>query len=132
MDIELGKELGAVEGYSSQRLTLYIPNKDKAGKRFANFGKWVDEAREVLSQIGGGSTAYPPADGTWVNEKGENLWEKTRIIFCYVYPDRLHAKVIELREFLHRFGRETNQGEVVVEFDDRFWRIKNFDPPARG
>src|SRR5438445_7218042 len=73
MEFDLGRELGADEGYSSQRLTLYIPNKDKAGKKVANLKKWIDEARKLLSHIGGGATAYPPADGNWVDEKGENL-----------------------------------------------------------
>src|SRR6266446_4190195 len=110
MEFDLGRELGADEGYSSQRLTLYIPNKDKTGQKVTHVKKWIAEARELLSQIGGGSTAYPPADGNWINEEGENLWEQTRIVFCYIYPDRLRAKSAELREFLHRFGRETNQG----------------------
>ena len=34
------------------------------------------------------------------------------------------------RGFLHRFGRQTNQGEVVVEFDGRFYRIKTYDEPT--
>jgi hypothetical protein len=131
VDFDLGKELGADEGYSSQRLTLYIPNKDKAGKKLSKVKKWVDEARELLSQIGGGATAYPPADGNWINDKGENLWEQTRIVYCFVYPDRFRAQAAHLREFVHRFGRETNQGEVVIEFDNHFWRIKQFDPPMR-
>jgi hypothetical protein len=133
MELDLGKELGADdEGYASQRLTLYIPNKDKDGRKLGDVNQWTDEARQLLGQIGGGSTAYPPADGHWVDEKGEDLWEKTRIVFCYVYPDRLSAKLRELRQFVHRFGRETNQGEVVVEFDDHFWRIRHFDPPGEG
>jgi hypothetical protein len=34
--------------------------------------------------------------------------------------------------FLHRMGRETNQGEIAFEFDGRFYRIRNFDAgPAR-
>jgi len=32
-----------------------------------------------------------------------------------------------LREFLHRMGRETNQGEVAFEFAGRFYRIRMFD-----
>jgi hypothetical protein len=32
-----------------------------------------------------------------------------------------------LREFLHRMGRETNQGEIAFEFDGRFYRIRTFD-----
>jgi hypothetical protein len=40
------------------------------------------------------------------------------------------ANMARLREFLHRFGRETNQGKVVFEFDGNFWPIDKFDSPA--
>jgi hypothetical protein len=130
MEMDLGAELGAEGGYSTQRLTLYIPNKDKDGQDLQDLERWVKEARELLSHIGGGSTTYPPADGTWVNEKGELLWEQTRIVYCYIFPDQFRARIKNLREFLHRFGRDTNQGEVVVEFDGRFFRIRKFDSSA--
>jgi hypothetical protein len=88
MDFDLGMALGAEEGYSSQRLTLYLPNKDRRGKKLSRLSKWTAEARELLSQIGRGSTTFPPADGNWVDDRGMILWEQTN-------------------EFLHRFGRET-------------------------
>jgi hypothetical protein len=130
MDIDLGAALGAEGASSTQRLVLYIPNKDKNGKALEDHKKWVRQARELLSHIGGGSTTFPPADGTWVDEKGEILWESTRMVFCFVYPEQFAAKLGSLREFLHRFGRETNQGEVVVELDGVFFRIRNFDLPG--
>jgi hypothetical protein len=36
------------------------------------------------------------------------------------------AGLPRLREFLHRLGRETNQGEIGFEFDGCFYRIRNF------
>ena len=46
-------------------------------------------------------------------------------------PDRFLAHVDALREFLHRFGRETDQEVVVVELSGAdgswFFRIKEFD-----
>ena len=132
MDLELVKELGGEEGFSSQRLTLYLPNKDQEGQELFDLQKWVDQGRELLSQIGNGATAFPPAEGNWKNQKGELLWEQTRIIYCYIYPDQFLENLKNLRDFLHRFGRETNQGEVVVEFNGRFIRIKHFDVPMGG
>jgi hypothetical protein len=126
MDLDIGEELGADDGYSSQRLTVFIPNKDKDGVVLADVEQWVNEARELLSEIGGDATTYPPADGNWLDEKGENLWEQTRIVYCYIYPDRFHANLNRLRNFLHCFGSATNQGEVVIEFDNRFWRIRKY------
>jgi hypothetical protein len=60
MDIDLGKELGARGESSTQRLVLYIPNKDKNGHELEDPERWVREARELLSHIGGGSTTFPP------------------------------------------------------------------------
>jgi hypothetical protein len=127
-EFDLGKEIGATDITSSQRLTLYIPNTDRDGRLLTNQEEWVREARQLLTAIGGGATALPPADGNWLNEETATvLWEQTRIVYCFVLPDRFRAHLQELRTFLHRFGRETNQGEVVVEFDDRFYRIRAFD-----
>lgn len=50
------------------------------------------------------------------------------IVYSFVAdPDRFLEHVPELRALLHRMGRETNQGEIAFEFDDRFFRIRQFD-----
>jgi hypothetical protein len=79
--MDLAKELGAAEEFSTQKLCLYIPDKDKVG----------GEVRDY---------------------------------------ERFEANIKNLRSFLHRFGQETSQGEVVVEFDGRFYRIRTYDEPT--
>lgn len=128
--MDLAGELGAAEAFSTQRLCLYIPDKDQDGSEVHDYENWVKEAREILSRIGGGTTALPSADGTWEKDNGEILWERTRLVYCFIDPDHFEANISNLRSFLHRFGRETNQGEVVVEFDGRFYRIKSYDEPT--
>lgn len=127
--MDLAKELGAEEAFSTQKLCLYVPDKDKDGHDVPDYERWVKDAQEILSQIGRGTTALPPADGTWEMENGEILWERTRLVYCFIEADRFEANVESLRIFLHRFGRETNQGEVVAEFDGQFYRIKAYDEP---
>jgi len=125
--VNLTKLLGAFEEPSVQVLTLYIPDKDKDGKRIRNLNRWIKEAQTVLTAIGGGSTSMPPADGTWLNpESGEVIWEKTTIMYTYIDPDKFADNLGALRKFLHGFGRETNQGEVVFEFDGRFYKIRKY------
>jgi hypothetical protein len=51
-------------------------------------------------------------------------------VYCFVDAARFEANIKNLRSFLHRFGRETIQGEVVVEFDGQFFRIKIYDDPT--
>jgi len=130
MEFDLGKELGATEAPSAQRLTLYIPNKDCVGGLIDDHEEWTNEAQGLLTEIGGGATAFPPLDGTWRKPDGSDLWEQTKIIYTYVDPDKLAANMPRLRAFLHRFGRETNQGKVVFEFDGWFWSMDKYDPRA--
>jgi hypothetical protein len=49
------------------------------------------------------------------------------VVYSYVKPGPFLEELPRLRRFLHRLGRDTNQGEVVVEFDGRFYRITKFD-----
>jgi hypothetical protein len=50
-------------------------------------------------------------------------------VFSIIKPDEFTARLRQIREFLHRMGRETRQGEVACEFDGRFDRIRQFDSP---
>ena len=136
--IDLSKILGVNKPASTQVLTLYIPDRDREGNKIRNLNKWIKEAQRVLTMIGGGSTMMPPADGTWLDpEKNINdpekikdedlVWEKTRIIYTYIDPDKFENNLNRLKKFLHSFGRETNQGEVVFEFDGMLYRIDEYD-----
>jgi len=48
-------------------------------------------------------------------------------MYAYIYPDRFEKNLKSLREFLHGFGWETNQGEVEFEFAGKFFRIRKYD-----
>ncbi|GEM_PF-6173307 len=89
MEFNLGKELGATEEPSAQRLTLYIPNKDRHGELIEGHQGWCTEAQELLTAIGDGATAFPPVDGTWRKPDGSDLWEQTKIVYTYIDPDKL-------------------------------------------
>ena len=139
-DIEMGlaKRLGSIEDPSVQQLTLYIPNKDRNGEKVKGIRKWIKKAQKVLTIIGGGSTTMPPADGTWLDPEKkiksidglkdkDIVWEKTTLVCTYINPDEFEKNIDTLRKFLHEFGKQTNQGEVVFEFDGRFFRIREYD-----
>ncbi len=136
--LSLAKILGADEEPSTQQLALYIPNKDKNGNKIKKLDAWIKRARALLTIIGGGATSLPPADGSWLipqkNDKDisslrdeDIIWEKTTIVYTYIKADNFLDNLKSLREFLHCFGRESNQGEIVFEFDGKFFRISNFD-----
>lgn len=128
--IDLGKALGASSETSTQVLSLYIPSQDRDGNELSDQRQWVLSAATILAQVGGGVTILPPVEGGWVNAAGEIIWERPVIVYSYIRPERLLGALPELRAFLHDMGRSTSQGEVVVEFDGRFYRITAFDPPG--
>jgi hypothetical protein len=126
-EVDLGAALGADAGISSQCFTVYIPNKDRDGQEIGNQRKWVLEAIHLLSEINGGATAMPPVEGSWLNDQGEIIWENPVVVYSFIRPDQFLGGLPRLREFLHRLGRETNQGEIAFEFAGRFYRIRTFD-----
>jgi hypothetical protein len=126
-EVDLTAALGSDSGVSTQCFTVYIPNKDRHGQEIGNQRKWVLEAIRLLSEVNGGATAMPPVEGGWLNDQGEIIWENPVLVYSFIRPVPFIQSLPRLREFLHRMGRETNQGEVAFEFDGRFYRIRNFD-----
>jgi hypothetical protein len=125
--INLAGVLGAAESASIECLTFYIPSKDKFGHDIDQ-APWIDEALALLSQIGGGATVLPPAEGAWLNPETAALIRETVVlVYTYVDPYRFGALLGRIREFMHRLGRETGQSEVVLEFADRLYKIRHFD-----
>lgn len=127
ISFNLATVLGAAESASIQCLTFYIPSKDADGNDFDRT-PWIDEALELLSAIGGGATVLPPAEGAWFNpETGLFVKETVVLTYTYVDPDRFVAALGQIRRFAHRLGRETRQGEVIIEFANRLYKIRQYD-----
>jgi hypothetical protein len=131
--LDLAAELGANPGASHQILTLYIPNKDRHDTEFGAQRKWVLEAATLLARIGGGVTIMPPTEGGWFDEPNDRIiWENPVVVCTYIRSQSFLENLGPLREFLHRMGRETDQGEVAVEFDGQFYRITSYDSAVGG
>ena len=127
------KQLGVNKPAFTQILTLYIPDRDKDGKKIKNINKWIKEAQKILTIIGGGCTMTHPANGTWINPKTNNkniIIEKTIILYTYVDSDKFENNFEDLKQFLHNFGKETNHGEVVFEFDGVLYKIDKYQSPT--
>jgi hypothetical protein len=70
--VNLMEALGAAEQAVQDRVTIYIPSRDRNGEP-VEFESWVGQAMELLSQIGGGATRMPPAHGAWRNPETDAL-----------------------------------------------------------
>lgn len=128
--MDLAGELGANAGISIQCLTLYIPSKDKAGNEIVDQRRWVVSGAKLLAEIGGGVTIMPPVEGGWMDSQGTIVWESPILVYTFIRPEEFRLVLPALRNFLHSLGRETDQGEVALEFDGRFYRIATFDGPS--
>lgn len=119
MALNLGKLLGAEDGVSRvQRFTIYLPDRDANRAQIADIDAWADQAVNLMAEINGGCTRLPIAKGSWVNQSTDQLiTEDTIVIYSYLFkPDRFEERIDDLVEFLHTFGRETNQDYVMAEF----------------
>lgn len=125
--LDLAEALGATADVSGDMLTLYIPDKDQHGTEFGTQRQWVLEAVRLLALIGGGVSIMPPVEGGWQRDDGDIVWEHPVLVYSYIRPEAFIRHLPALRSFLHSLGRETNQGEIAVEFAGQFFRIRNFD-----
>ena len=130
LDIDIRAAFGAESGVAVQCFTLYVPNKDRNDNEFGTQRQWVLEAIRLLSEINGGATAIP-VEGGWVSQDGKLILENPVVVYSFVTNrQRFVVEIPRLRAFLHRLGRETDQGEIAFEFGDKFFRIRTFDPPT--
>lgn len=90
------------------------------------------EAIRLLSEINGGATAMPPVEGGWLNDEKQIIWENPVVVYSFIRVERFIESIPRLRDFLHTLGRETDQGEIAFEFDNKFFRIRSFDRDSRG
>jgi hypothetical protein len=90
---------------------------------------WASAAGRLLAELFGGATKMPPAQGMWLNDKTNEIIVE-EVILIHSYARNSHAtdeaRIRQLANFLHRMGRETNQGEVAVVIDNVFHRIRQF------
>ena len=121
VEAEFGEALGARPAAYSEKLTLFVAHRDRTGAPVQNVERWVDDARALLSTIGGGATSIP-VRGSWLGPDGL-IHEDTTLVYSYAAPSAIEGKVRELREFALRYAAEANQGEVgvLLENNDGDW-----------
>ncbi len=121
----------------AERFTIYFPNKGRAKDNeqqvlLADWNSWVRRVLDLLGMMNGGATASAIASGFYLDKRNdaagkeltEKVWEKTILVFTHTKRDPFKAGLQEIHDFLHEFGRETNQGGVMFEFDGFVYEIK--------
>lgn len=134
--IDLASVFGALEAPTVERLSIYLPDRDRDSNAVHNIEDWIVASMSLLTDINGGCTRMPANQGEWKSPSGDVVKERTTIIYSYLFDaDSFVSGVDKIRAFLHLFGRQTNQGEVLFEFSgndesgpfSRAYRISNYD-----
>jgi hypothetical protein len=130
---DLGTELGARSDYLMQKLTIYFPSKkgNLSKDPIENIEDYIEAAMHLLAKINLGVTRLPSGFGVWIDRqraeeteaRGEELTkhdldpEQTVLVYSYLTrPKVFKQRIREIRRFLHKFGRETQQDAVWVEY----------------
>ena len=123
------RTLGATYPVGASQVVLFIPDRNREDA-VIDQQYWVDEALNVMGTIFRGATAFPPGRGVWRDDEvgGRLLKEQTVMVVSYVDLKLLTVATLRsLRGFLHRFGRETRQGEVGVVVNSKYYGISRYD-----
>ena len=121
-EINIAQQFGVSEA-RDQRFSIYIPNKDKSGHKIDQ-AKWVDKTLRLLSGICGGATAMPPIRGAWLNDQsGELVIEEPVLVYTFIQPEPFARRLNEIVRLVQEIGKETNQGQMAIEFNHTFYLI---------
>jgi len=127
------RALGASQPLGTAHLMIFVPSADRNGRKLKG-PPWTKPTLRVLGKLFRGATAYPRGLGVWRDDAagGKLVFDDTTIVFSYVAPkDLTPGTLAELRKFLHRLGRETNQGEIGLVLDGHYIGITGFDEVSK-
>jgi hypothetical protein len=109
-------------------IVIFVPSKDRAGK-LIDQDHWVDAVLATLGRLFRRATAYPRGKGVWRDDErgGALIREEPVIVFCYAAEEAVTVPALtDLYRTLSRMGRETNQGEVGVVLDGKYYGITDY------
>ena len=131
--LNIKRALGATHPEGASQVVLFIPDLDREGAPIDQ-QYWIEECLRVMGKLFRGATAFPRGRGVWRDdEAGERLLEEqTVMVVSYVDRKLLTTSTLRsLRDFLHRFGRESRQGEVGIVIDSKYYGISRYDAPEK-
>ena len=109
-------------------ICVFIPSLTRDGRQLDHV-YWRNETVRIMSRLFGGATVVEGFGGWLDDERGGHIKEEgISAAFSFFRADDWHEEnVLELRKFLHRMGREAEQGEIGVYLNGKYRPIQRFD-----
>lgn len=141
---DLGEAIGAKGGGKSfQRIAIYLPDRDQNNNVIA-VEPFVEVGMQTLVDTLGGVTCLSKARGRFKtknldqNGRPKITTEETYVIYSFIFKSANFEQIAKtaIRDFIHEFGRMTNQEEVMVEYSgegsdgtfySRAYYVSNYD-----
>ena len=106
-------------------VAIFVPSHTRDSKPI-DHEYWRQEAVKTLSELFGGATSVS-AFGGWLDVElgGKVKEEEISIVVSYIAESEWsETNALQLREFLYRMGRETQQGAIGLHVLGRYLEIK--------
>ena len=106
-------------------VAVFVPSQTRDGNPI-DHEFWRREAVKALSELFGGATSVN-AFGGWldVEDGGKVKEEEISVVVSYIAKSEWdEVSALQLREFLYRMGRETQQGAIGLHVLGRYLEIK--------
>jgi hypothetical protein len=90
---------------------------------------WRSEALAMMAQLFGGATAVE-GNGAWRDDERGGVVKEERISTVASFMAKSswnEDTATQLAKFLRRMGRESNQGEVGLIVDGKYYPIREFN-----
>ena len=110
-------------------VVVFIPSKTREDQPIDHV-YWRDEAIRVMSHVFEGGATAMEGTGGWLDKEhgGQVQIEAVSIVVSFIAEGEWDEEAaLQLRRFLHRMGREANQGEVAVYAKGQLRRIRRYD-----
>jgi hypothetical protein len=98
------------------KVRLYIPSKDRHGKRVSN-RKVAAEAENLFARLFGGCTCLD-ARGAYISEGGRFIKERIKMVESSCTDDNLAKHLPTVRAFAERMKLDLNQEVVALEINN--------------
>ena len=107
----------AVNTTRRNKVRLYVPSKDRHGKRISN-RKVAAAAERLFSRCFGGCTCFA-ARGVYSSETGTLIKERIRIVESSCTDNELAQHLPDVRAFAEQMKSKLRQEAVALEINNR-------------